>query len=112
MPPELRMLLGHAPVPDAAMHAKVMQVIEEPDAVRRTAAVTLLLANMNPANADAFGEAFLESTAKSGRRHDHEWGLMLRQCSKVLGAEAMKRLKHQPFVTGDMERWIPSSRET
>lgn len=93
---ELRLLLGDSPVPDAAIHSKMMQVLQEPDAVRRTAAVTLLLEKMNAANADAFREAFLECTAKSGRRHDNEWGMMLRQYGKVLGAEGMTRLKDVP----------------
>lgn len=93
IPPAVRALLGVGPVSDAAMHRKVMQVLEEPDPVRRSAAVSLLLENMSPTNADAFRAAFLDSTAQSGRRHDAEWGMMLKQYGKVLGKESMVRLK-------------------
>lgn len=93
IPPSVRALLGAEAVPDEAMHAKVMQVLAEADPVRRSAAVSLLLETMSPANADAFRAAFLESTAQTGRRHDAEWGMMLKQYGKVLGKESMVRLK-------------------
>ena len=94
--PAMRGLLGSGPVADDAMQAALVRVLAEPDAVRRTAAVSLLLDNMNAANAEGIRNAFQESTAKSGRLHDSDWGLMLRQYGKVLGLEAMQRLKDVP----------------
>jgi len=96
LPPGVAGIIGDAPLSDEAAAAAAFHGLEAADPVRRMAAVTLILESMTPSNARAIYKSFVDVTKKTGRRHDVEWGLMLKKYGEVLGAQALKDV--QPVV--------------
>lgn len=91
--PGLLKLLGGSPLSDSTIGQITYQALEDPNPARRAAAVALIVDSMTPANALAIRRAYIDSTAKTGRRHHGEWHLMVRQFGAVLGRRRLTKSK-------------------
>lgn len=94
--PELRDILGNAPLSGSSIRQVTMHILEENDPVRRLTAIGLILDSMTPANASAIRQAFIDITAETGRTHEAEWHLMVRKFGVTLGRAALDEIKNNP----------------
>ncbi len=90
---ELADLLGGPPGTGKSAGEATLRALSEPNPARRSAAIGILLDSMTVENAGAIKQAFVDITSRTGRRHDSEWVLMLKQYGHTLGKEAVDQLK-------------------
>jgi len=84
LPAEIEAIVTHGSVKEAMMRA-----LDNSDPVAKSAAFSLVLSSLTAANAHEAKAAMIESTLKTGRTADHEWGLMLGKLGELLGENAM-----------------------
>lgn len=92
---DLRSLLGEGPLTAENAGGRIERALAEPDALRRQAAVSLLLLSMDASSARSVMQGFRDITVKTGRTHDADWALMLKRFGQVLGADGIKELMAQ-----------------
>jgi len=93
-------LVGIEPI-TAANAAKVAwRILEEPDPRARMTACLVLIESMTAENAQAILQTFRDITARTGRKHDAEWALMVRRYGALRGAEGLKDLMPAMFNVG------------
>jgi len=89
LPSRLAAILGDQPLTDANAGTITYRALEESNPVSRMAATGVILESMTASNAHAVYQAFRDIMARTGRRHDAEWGLMLKRYGEVSGAEGL-----------------------
>jgi hypothetical protein len=97
---EVMDLLGKEPITAANAKGIAYRILEEPDPVTRMTACLVLLESMTAENARAIHLAFVDITKNSGRKHDGEWGMMLRRFGSLMGAEGFKTLLPDMYNVG------------
>jgi len=93
-------LLGTEPITAANATPVTFRILEEADPGARMAAIMALIENMTPENARGVLQGFVDITVKTGRKHDAEWGHMLRRYGVLRGADGLKDLLPEMFNVG------------